>query len=268
MPEFDLGVSNNENGTLTPFKLSTLEPAAVIKLGDELDTSHYDPATKRVIVNMAAGKEGTDLIVLQAPSLAQVGVIRVPTRKPEHAESDGQGNFYLAARDTEKVYRIDTRELKVTAEWATPGCGQTNSTAIDVAGRRLFLGCRGNANTRPSFAVMNLDDGKIIFTADIGGGNDGVVYNASLKRIFLANGVNAVLNVFEQVDANTYKPLESLGTLAGVRALALNPKTQQLYSVGAEGTADHAKKITTSVSPFYANTFYPNTFRVLTYGRQ
>jgi hypothetical protein len=39
-------------------------------------------------------------------------------------------------------------------------------------------------------------------------------------------------------------------------------------SVGAEGTADHARKITTSVSPFYANTFYPNTFRVLTYGRQ
>jgi hypothetical protein len=38
--------------------------------------------------------------------------------------------------------------------------------------------------------------------------------------------------------------------------------------VGAEGTADHARKITTSVSPFYANTFYPTTFRVLTYGRQ
>jgi hypothetical protein len=29
-------------------------------------------------------------------------------------------NFYLAARDTEKVYRIDTKTLRVTAEWPTP----------------------------------------------------------------------------------------------------------------------------------------------------
>ena len=62
MPEFDLGISNNEDGTVTPFKLSTLEATTPIKLGEELDTSHYDPANKRVIVNMAAGKDGTDLI--------------------------------------------------------------------------------------------------------------------------------------------------------------------------------------------------------------
>jgi hypothetical protein len=268
MPEFDLGISNNENGTVTPFRLSTLEALEVIKLGDELDTSHYDPATQRIVVNMAAGKDGTDLVVLQAPSLKQVGVIHVPTQKPEHAESDGQGNFFLAARDTEKVYRIDTRELKVTAEWPTPGCGQTNSTALDRVNRRLFLGCRGNAATKPSFAVLNLDTGKVIYSAEVGGGNDGVVFDAELKRVFLSNGVNAVLNVFEQVDADTYKPVEALGTQAGVRSLALNPKTHQLYAVTAEGAADYAKKITTSVSPYYANTFYPNSFRVLTYGRR
>jgi outer membrane protein assembly factor BamB len=268
MPEFDLGISNNENGSVTPFRLSTLEAADAIKLGDELDTSHYDPATQRIVVNMAAGKDGTDLVVLQAPSLKQVGVIHVATQKPEHAESDGNGNFYLAARDTEKVYRIDTRELKVTAEWPTPGCGQTNSTALDRANRRLFLGCRGNAGTKPSFAVLNLDSGKVIYSAEVGGGNDGVVYDAELKRIFLANGVNAVLHVFEQVDADTYKPVEALGTQAGVRSLAFNPKTHVLYAVTSEGAADFGKKITTSVSPYYANTFFPNSFRVLTYGRR
>jgi hypothetical protein len=54
MPEFDLGISNNEDGTVTPFKLSTLEASAPIKLGEELDTSHYDPATKRIIVTTRA----------------------------------------------------------------------------------------------------------------------------------------------------------------------------------------------------------------------
>jgi hypothetical protein len=268
MPEFDLGLSNNENGTLTPFKLSTGEAAEPIKLGEELDTSHYDPVSHRLLVNMVAGKEGTDLVVLEVPSMKPAGVVHVATRKPEHAEADGQGQMLMAGRDTEKVYRIDMRTLKVTAEWPTPGCGQTNSTALDPAGHRLFLGCRGNASTKPSFTVLNTDNGEVVYSAEIGGGNDGVVYDAELKRVFLANGVHAVLNVFEQVDANTYKPVEALGTLPGVRTLALNPRTHQLYAVAAEGSADFGKKITTSVSPFYANTFFPDSFRVLTFGKR
>lgn len=268
VPEFDLGISNNENGTIIPFKLSTLEAGEPIKLGEELDTSHYDPASKRIVVNMASGADGTDLVVLEAPSLKQVGIIKVPTKKPEHAEADGAGNFYLAARDTEMVYRLDTKSLAVTASWPTPGCGQTNSVALDAANKRLMLGCRGNASTKPSFAVMNVETGAIVFSAEVGGGNDGVAFDAQLKRIFLTNGVNAVMNIFEQKDADHYAQVEALGTQAGVRSLALDPKTKTIYSVTAEGTADYSKKITTSVSPYYANTFFPDTFAVLTYGKK
>ena len=267
MPEFDLGISNNEDGTITPFKLSTLEAQAPIKLGDELDTSHYDPATKRIVVNMAAGKDGTELIVLDAPSLKQVGVIKVSTKKPEHADTDGAGLFYLAARDNEKVYRIDTKTMQVTAEWPTPGCGQTNSLALDRANKRILLACRGNEKVRPSFAVMNAETGAIGYTAEIGGGNDGIVYDPELRRVFTTNGVNAVMNIFEQVDADTYKPLEALGTHAGVRSLAYDAKGKKLYAVTAEGSADYAKKITTTVSPWYANTFVADTFKVLVYSR-
>lgn len=267
MPEFDLGISNNEDGTITPFKLSTLEASAPVKLGDELDTSHYEPTTKRVLVNMASGKEGTELVVLQAPKLEKVGTIAVKTKKPEHADSDGKGNLYMASRDLNLVYRIDMKEMKVTAEWPTPGCDQTNSLALDKANSRIFLACRGSEKVKPSFAVMDMENGKVIYTAEIGGGNDGLIYDPELKRIFTANGVNAVMNIFEQVDANTYKPLEAVGTPAGMRALGYDSKTRKLYSVTADGAADYSKKITTSVSPWYANTFVPNTFRVLVYSR-
>lgn len=267
IPAFDLGLSYNENGTLTPFKLSTLEAAADIKLGEELDSAHYDPATQRVVVNMASGKDGTTLVVLQLPGLQVVGNIQVSTKKPEHAEADGKGNFYLASRDENSVYRLNTQDLAVTAKWPTPGCAQTNGLALDAANGRIFVGCRGSATTKPSFAVLNAETGAVIYTAEIGGGNDDVVFDAELKRIFLVNGVNAVLNVFEQVDADTYKPLEALGTQAGVRTMAMHPKTKKLYAVTAEGSADYAKKITTSVSPYYANTFFPDRFFVLTYGK-
>ena len=267
MQEFDLGISNNEDGTITPFKLSTLEAKDAIKLGEELDTSHYDPATKRIIVNMASGKEGTELIVLQAPALTKVGSIMIKAKKPEHAEADGKGNFYLAARDAEVVYRIDTKEMKVTAEWPTPGCGQTNSLALDNANKRIFLACRGNDKVKPSFAVMNAEDGRIVFTAEIGGGNDGLAYDPETKRIFAPNGVNAIMNIFEQTGPDAYKQIEALGTSAGVRSLAYDSKAKKIYAVTAEGSADYAKKITTSVSPYYANTFFPNSFKVLTYSK-
>ena len=268
IPEFDLGVSFNENGTVTPFKLSTLEAKPSIKLADELDSAHYDPASKRLVINMIAGKDGTELLVLDVPSLKVAGTIKVSTRKPEHAEADGEGNFYLTARDENKVYRLDTKTLKVTAEWPTPGCANTNGLALDVANKRIFLGCRGNADVKPSFVVMNAETGAIIFKDEMGGGNDGVIYDPSLKRVFLANGVHAVLNIYEQVNADTYKQVEALGTQAGVRTMAMHPGTKKIYAVTAEGSADFAKKITTGVSPFYANTFFPDSFVVLTYSRR
>lgn len=267
MPEFDLGISNNEDGSVTPFTISTLEARAPIKLGEELDTSHYDPVSKRILVNMAAGKDGTDLVVLQVPSLEKVGVIRIASKKPEHADGDGKGNLFMASRDLELVYRIDMKEMKVTAEWPAPGCGQTNSLAMDVANKRILLGCRGSDKVKPAFAVMDAETGKAIFSQEMGGGNDGIAYDPDLKRIFLTNGVNAVMNVFEQVDANTYRQIEALGTHAGVRSLALDAKSKKIFAVTAEGSADYAKKVTTSVSPYYANTFYPNTFKVLVYSK-
>jgi hypothetical protein len=267
MPEFDLAIANNENGTITPFKLSTLEARDPIKLGEELDTSHYDPATKRILVNMASGKDGTELVVLDAPALTVAGKIKIAAKKPEHAASDGKGMIYLAARDQEAIIKIDLKAMAIVGEYPTPGCGQTNGVAIDTATNRLFIGCRGNAQAKPAFAVMDLGTNKIIFTAEIGAGNDDVIYDAELKRIFLANGVGANLNIFEQVDADSYKPVETLGTRSGVRTMAMDHKTKTIFAVYAEGSADAGKKINTAVGPFYANTFFPNSFTVLTYSK-
>lgn len=265
--DLDLGISNNEDGTITPFKLSTLEASAPIKLAAELDNSHYDPATKRLIVNVAAGKDGTDLVVLDMPSFKIAGTIKVPTTKPEHADVDGTGVMFLAGRDTNSVYKLDTRSMKLTATWPTPGCAKTNSMVYDTANKRILLGCRGSDTTKPTFAVMNAETGKIVYTSEIGGGVDGLAYDPRTKRIFLSCGVNAVINVFEQVSADIYRPIEALGTQAGARTLAYDPKTEQLYSVVAEGSADFSKKVATSVAPFYANSFFKDTFKVLTYSR-
>ena len=267
MPEFDLGISNNENGTITPFKLSTMEARPSIKIADDIDFSHYDPVTKRLVFNVGADDEGVELIVLQAPGLEKVGEIKLKSKKPERAAADGRGNLFLAGRDTERVYKIDTKTLKVVAEFPTSACGGPNTVALDMANNRIMLGCRGNTAWKPGFAVMDATTGKMIYAAEIGSGNDAIAYDADLKRIFLTNGVHASLHVFEQVDANTYRPTEVLGTLPGVRTMAMDAKSKKIYAVTAEGSADMSKKVATGVSSWHPNTYVPNTFKVLTYSK-
>lgn len=267
IPDLDLGLSNNENGTIIPFKLSTLEAQAPIKVGEDLDTSHYDPAGKRLVVNLGAGKEGTDLVIIDPAGMKDVGHLHVASRKVEGAESDGKA-FFLAAQDLDKIYRIDTGAGKVLAEIDVAAkCGQPTSVAADVANDRVFVGCRGRGAVKPSLVVLDGAAGTIIYSAEIGGGTDSLAYDPTLKRIFSTNGLGANLNVFEQTDANSYKPEETLGTRAFVRTMAMDHKTATIYAVTAEGSADPTKKILTAVSPFYPNTFYPNTFTVLAYGK-
>ena len=268
IPEFDLGISNNEDGTITPFKLSTLKAQAPIKVGEDLDTSHFDPVSKRLVVNMGAEADGTEIIMLSLPSLKEAARLKVPSKKVEGADSDGKSAFFLAAQDLDKVYKIDTKADKVVATYDTaPACGRPTAVTVNPVDERVYISCRGRDAIKPSLVVLNGDDGKIVYSAEIGGGTDSIVYDADLKRIFTSNGVGANMSVFEVDGPDSYKPVETLATRFGVRTMAMDHKTKVIYAVTAEGSADPSKKILTTVSPFYPNTFFPNSFTVLTYGK-
>ncbi len=269
IPDLDLGVSNNENGTLIPFKLSTLEAQPAIKVGEDLDTSHYDAGSKKLVLNMGAGPDGTELVMLDVPSMKEAGRLKVPSKKVEGADSDGKSAFFLAAQDIDKLYRIDVAAGKVTATFDTaPSCGRPTAVTMDAKDDRVIVTCRGRDAIKPSLTVFDGATGRVVYTGEIGAGTDSVIYDAETRRIFSANGVSANLNVFEQDGPDSYKPVETLGTRAGMRTMAMDHATQTIYAVTAEGTADAGKKILTAVSPFYANTFFPNTFTVLTFGRK
>ena len=120
---------------------------------------------------------------------------------------------------------------------------------------------------KPAFVVLDAANGAKIYAVEIGGGSDSLIYDAPTKRLYSANGVNANLSVIEQVDANNYKVVEHLGTEAWVRTMAMDHTTGRLFAQTASGSSDASKKILTAVSPYYINTIFPNTYRVLTYGK-
>ena len=116
-------------------------------------------------------------------------------------------------------------------------------------------------------AVLDAQSGKVVTTMPIGRGNDGIVFDSSTRQVYTSNGVDANLVIYAQVDPNNYKLVEAVTTRPYARTMALDPKTKKVYTVTAEGVADPAKKINTGVTAFYPNTYYDNTFTVLTYAR-
>jgi hypothetical protein len=50
--------------------------------------------------------------------------------------------------------------------------------------------------------------------------------------------------------------------------MALDPQTKTVYLVAAEGTVDVRKDWNKAVAPFYPNTYFKNTFTLLTLKRQ
>ena len=71
--------------------------------------------------------------------------------------------------------------------------------------------------------------------------------------------------IIDQVDADTYKLAEAVTTRPYARTLAVDFKTKKVYLVTAEGTVDPSKPWKAEVAPFYPNTYFHNTFTLLTY---
>ena len=260
--EFDRGYTVNEDGSSTVFQLSTLKTLERVKLGEDADNAFYDPATGQLAFMMGDSKQ---IAFVEAKSGKLLGKLAMDSSKLESAAPDGQGSLFVAERDRNRVVRIDVAQRKLTAEWPTTGCEQPTGLALDQAGKRIFVGCRGS---KPVLAVLDAETGRVVATPEIGRGNDGVVYDAQEHRIYTSNGVDANLVIYDQVDPDTYKLEQAVGTRPQARTMALDPASKKLYLVTAEGVVDPAREINRGAAPFYLNRYFADSFTLLTYSRR
>ncbi|GAA0713783.1 YncE family protein [Dokdonella soli] len=262
VPELDRGYTANEDGSTTMFKLSTLKTLKRVQFGKDSDAVFYEPLTRQLVFTMG---DSHALGFVDAGTGKVVGQLAMDSHKLDASAPDGQGNLFVAERDKDRVAKVDVKRRKVAAEWNIDGCSQPTGLAFDSTNQRIFIGCRGD---KPVLAVMDSGTGKVVTTLPIGRGNDGVVFNAQSRQIYASNGVDANLVIYAQVDANSYALIEADTTRPYARTMALDPKSGKVYTVTAEGAADPAKKINTAVSAFYPNTYFDDTFTVLTYSRK
>jgi DNA-binding beta-propeller fold protein YncE len=261
VPEFDRIYVTNEDGTLTVVQQSTLKTLKRVKLGESADNTFYDPVSKLLMVTMG---DQSMVSFVDAGTAAPTGVLKIDSESIEGAVGDGQGNFYVALRDRDKVLRLDPRQRKVIAEIRPDKCVLPNSVAYDHANKRLLVGCRGE---HPVLAVVD-NEGRTVSTTTIGRGIDSIAFDAETHRVYTANGFDGTLVILDQVNGDTYKLAEAVTTRPYARTMALDPKTKKVYLVCAEGTVDVTRKWKNQMTPFYPNKYFLNTFTLLTYSRR
>lgn len=262
VPEFDRGYTTNGDGSTTVFVLSTLKTLNRIKLGDDADAAYYEPVSRRLAFMRG---DSHAITFVDAKTATRVGELTTQSESLEAAAPDGASNLFIAERDRNAVLKVNVQAQTVVAEWPTTGCEAPTGIAYDAADRRIFVGCRG---LNPVIAVLNADTGAIVTTLPIGHGNDGIVYDTVNKRIFASNGIDGNLIIYSQTGADTYQLSQAVTTRPMARTMAYDAKTGSVYLVAAQGAVDPAKKINLEAGPFYPNTYFDNTYALLTFSQK
>jgi len=261
VPSVDRGYTTNGDGSTTVFELSSLKTLDRIKLGDDADAAYFEPVSGQLAFMRG---DSHAITFVDARTAARVGELRTESDSLEAAAADGHGALFISERDRNAVLKVDVGAEKVAAEWPTEGCEAPTGMAYDATNERIFAGCRG---ARPVIAVLDAKTGKTITTLPIGHGNDGVVYDAVHKRLFASNGIDGNLVVYRQIDADHYALDQAVTTRPMARTMAYDPRTGNVYLATAQGVVDPAKKVNTEAGPFYPNTYFDNTYTLLTYTR-
>ncbi len=170
----------------------------------------------------------------------------------EAAAADGRGHLFVNGAERGEVVRIDTRSNAVTARWPVADCKSPHGMAIDPMRHRLFTTCENGR-----LDVLDTDSGREVASAPIGLGTDSAGFDPLRRRVFSSNGRDGTISVIQEVDADTYRPLEPVKTQVGARTMAVDVSTGRLFVAAAD--VDPAGPATGR------RRFLPGTFKLLVF---
>jgi hypothetical protein len=135
--------------------------------------------------------------------------------------------IFVNLPDQESVGVIDRRTNAVT-KWKIAGHTNVHALALDEVHRRLFA-----ASLQPGqLTVVDTESGRVVTTLPCVLGVDDIWFDAARMRIY-APGSGAI-DVFQQIDADHYRPLSriAVGAGAGSTSYHLKSRTQESLFMG------------------------------------
>lgn len=231
--EFNKGfISNGMNDTVTVFDLSTFKTTGNIHVtGKNPDAIIYDPFTKRVFTFNGRSSNAT---AIDVKTNAVVGTITLDG-KPEFAASNGKGLMYVNIENKSQIIEFDPKKLKVIKTWPIAPGESPSGLAFDIKNNILFAGCDNKL-----MAIVNSKTGKVITTQPIGGRVDACGFDPETKLAFSSNGEGTV-TVIREISPSEFKVIDNVTTEKGLRTMALDPTTHNVYLIGTIDDQNNAK---------------------------
>jgi DNA-binding beta-propeller fold protein YncE len=199
-------------------------PAFDLK-GKDPDAILYDASVKRVFTFNGGGTK--DATAIDATTGEVVGSVPLGG-KPETAQADGDGHIYANVEDNDQIVAFDSKTLKVLHTWPTAPCKDPAGMAMDVAHKRLFVGCRNQL-----MAMVDYTNGKVVATVPIGKGVDANRFDPATGLAYASCG-DGTITVAHEDSPDKYSVVQTIATQRGARTMALDTKSHSVYTVTAE----------------------------------
>jgi YVTN family beta-propeller protein len=213
-------ISCGRDSSVLVVNLTTFKTIKKVQItGKNPDCILYDSFSKKVFTFNGRSSNST---VIDANTLQVLATIPL-AGKPEFSQTDGKGKIYVNIEDKSSLTMINAQTMKVENDWPIAPGEEPSGLALDNTNNRLFSVCSNKL-----MLVTDALSGKIIATAPIGDGCDGVAFDPKSKRIFASNG-EGTMTVIQQVKPDEYKVLGNFETQRGARTITVDKSTQHLY---------------------------------------
>jgi YVTN family beta-propeller protein len=222
----DLGrgfASDGGDNDVTVFDLKTLKVISKVKTGQNPDAIIYEPVSHRVFTFNGRSADSTAIDA----KTGDVVTASIPVGgKPEFAQIDGKGHIYANIEDKNEIIEVDAKNALVAKRYSIAPCDSPSGLVIDPKGR-LYSVCENKLMIVSDPAV-----GKVLATAAIGGGSDGIAFDDGYA--FSANGADGTITMVGETSPGKFEPVATIQTQRGARTIAADQKAHKLYLPAAE----------------------------------
>ena len=216
---------DGRNGKAVAFDLTTLRVRKLIPADKDADAIVSDPATGNIFVIEG---DPHKITVIDPHTDTVITSIDVGEGM-EYGASDRRGSIFVAGVEKRDLLKIDARTNAVTARWSIPDCQSPHGLALDLSGRRAFVGCVNGV-----MMVVNIETGKLVANLPIGNGNDAVTYDSQRRRVFSSNGRDGTITAYQEINPDRYELIETVPTMVSGRTMDVDPETGRLFVAAAE----------------------------------
>jgi hypothetical protein len=212
---------------LSMWDANTLKVIKTIDVDGRPDGILLDPYNERVWVLSHQPPHAT---VIDAKQGTVIGTLDLGGA-PEQAVSDDKGTIYVNISDKANIAVVDAKRLTVTAHYDVSSKGNRGSgLALDAKNHILFAYYR---EPSPTVVIVNARNGNIITTLPTGMGVDTVAFNPATMEAISAEYAGTMTFIKES-SPTSFAVEQTLQTMAGAKTLALDTKTNHLFTMAAE----------------------------------